>query len=302
MSIGFQQAEQVARNAGDRIGQNFHQISQENKIDQILKNAANAPNPQDAMNNAMTQILAGVDKESQGPVIEEIQRRGAQLEKQRQRGAQQQAGYNPDLPESINKSREAQKIKEQERGNILNRLGGKNTNDLGKDDWMALLDVPGYEKQAQQKIKEFDKAEEYYQKKEQEVAPIRAALETVDELEEVLEDNYYSYGPLMGKINQSPDARNARQQIVTLGNSLLGMASQIPVRNQREFDAVLKALTNPNSTYATNIGSVQALRKMFSAKLGSTQGTGGESSSGETGAMKQKQTTKIDQNAVNEMF
>ena len=141
MSIGFQQAEQVARNAGDRIGQNFHQISQENKIDQILKNAANAPNPQDAMNNAMTQILAGVDKESQGPVIEEIQRRGAQLEKQRQRGAQQQAGLDPDLP------LELQKI-------YLNKKLGNNLLQQRKEERLGKADVSEYYKRLQSHINE----------------------------------------------------------------------------------------------------------------------------------------------------
>lgn len=296
----FQQNKEMARSSSNNISQNFNAVDQENKISQILSDAASSPNPQETMNSSIAKILSTIDPERQPAAIKYIEGIGQNLDKQRQRGAVSNAGIDPDLPANMQEMQYKQNLSNEQTQKVLDGIGGKSTKDLTRDEWTSLLNVPQYKNQAEQAIKDFDKAEQYYQKKEEQTAPVRAALSTAKDLRDVLENNYYSYGPFAGRINQTSDAREARQQIVTLGNSLLQNAFKLTIRNQKEFDAAMKSLTDPTSTYSKNIGAVNALEKMLKAQLESDLGSDLDYSGAVGDGGGQQET--IDQNTVNEMF
>jgi len=77
-------------------------------IDQILGQAAQSGNPQD-MTNVMQSILAKVSPDKQKEAMQLLQSRHQAVQKQKQQGAIQEAGYNPNMPMDLIKEQMKQK-------------------------------------------------------------------------------------------------------------------------------------------------------------------------------------------------
>ena len=304
MSYGFQEMRELTRSTGSKIAKSVRDVQDKQLIDDIISNALKSNDPQ-VVQTSIGQILSQVSPERQPMAIKYLesvnQRMYDEQQKKLQRGALQRTGLDPYLPEGLQKEKFKKELSTQQRNEVFNKLAGRPVSELNRDELMMLASIPEMKATAEQALKRLDKAEEFYLKKEEKVAPIRSSLKTVDDLDKILEENYYSFGPLAGRINQTSNAREVRQQIVTLGNSLLQNAFKLPIRNQKEFEKALESLTNPTSTYSTNKGAVNALRKMLQAQLESQLGSDLDSS-GSIGDVKKEVKGKVDQQAINELF
>ncbi len=73
-------------------------------IDQILSKASESGNPKD-MTNLMQSIMARVSPDKQKEAMQLLQNRHQAMQQQKQQGAIQEAGYNPNMPMDLIKSR-----------------------------------------------------------------------------------------------------------------------------------------------------------------------------------------------------
>lgn len=100
---------EIGRGIGSNVGGAIRGARETSAIDEILQQA-NASGNEEDVQNAMNQILQRVSPERQQMAMQLLQNKQQQFARQRQVQGYQQAGLNPDLPESINRELIKQRI------------------------------------------------------------------------------------------------------------------------------------------------------------------------------------------------
>ena len=132
--------------------------------------------------------------------------------------------------------------------------------------------IKGQQQQATQSAKLASKQRE-------EQAPVQNALATIKRQRELLASGHL--GSKTGTLVESPkmlhllskEGRKARSEYERLGKSLIGMASNIPIRNQQEFAILAEGLYDPSKTQAEIEGNLDAMQRILENKLSGEQQT-----------------------------
>ena len=95
---------------GSNVAGGIRGAQENSALDQILQQAIQSNDPQ-VQQDVMRQILTRVSPEKQGAALQILQQKSQQMQQQRQRQALEREGYNPDLPEYINKETAKTKAK-----------------------------------------------------------------------------------------------------------------------------------------------------------------------------------------------
>lgn len=117
-------------------------------------------------------------------------------------------------------------------------------------------------------------------------APIEGALKTISRQRELLKSGHL--GSKTGTLVESPkmlhvlsgEGRKARAEYERLGKSLIGLASNLPIRNQIEFQILAEGLHDPSMTQAQIEGNLDAMELMLQNKLTPGDQEGAEAESG----------------------
>jgi len=208
--------------------------SQENTaLDQILGEASQSTNP-DAMQNAMSQIMQNVSPDRQPQALQILQQKQKQLTQQKQQQALQKFGF----PEEFSS--------------------------LPQPLQLALVKERGVAMAQQSKVNAENKK-------------LSNALKSIDRIDELLKGG--NIGPRGSSSGTARSARSLgtkqgrkdtlkdREELKTLGRSLISEISSIKVRNQREFDVLKGELDNPDATIETLQGAYNAVRRIVQNKL-----------------------------------
>ena len=95
---------EVGAAIGGNVAGGIRGAQENTALDQILQQAIQSNDPQ-VQQDVMRQILTRVSPEKQPAALQILQNRSQQMQQQKQRQSMLQEGYNPDLPEYINKER-----------------------------------------------------------------------------------------------------------------------------------------------------------------------------------------------------
>jgi hypothetical protein len=103
-------------------------------------------------------------------------------------------------------------------------------------------------------------------KSQEKIAPFQAALETVSEMRKIRKKNNLGRGSsIMGFFGgETAKDRGAYQ---TLGNSLISMASTIPIRNKTEFETLTGKINDPDITDAEAEGVLASLERIIKQNM-----------------------------------
>lgn len=83
--------------------------------------------------------------------------------------------------------------------------------------------------------------------RQKELQPFKSGLNSVQQMKQLIPDLGTANAL---KIKALPANRAAAQKYTTLGNSILGLLTSIPIRNQSEFDTIKHGLSSPYATQA----------------------------------------------------
>ena len=117
-------------------------------------------------------------------------------------------------------------------------------------------------------------------KKEENIQPLLGGLDTIKRQRELLKSEYI--GPRvsgLGHTNRkdwfwtSPEGVKARSEYERLGKSLISLSSNIPIRNQREFDILAHDLYDPEKSKEEVEGILDAMERIINNSIG-PQGQG----------------------------
>lgn len=95
---------EIGRAVGGNISGAIRGAAETSSLDQILQQAMQSDDP-NVQNDVMRQILTRVSPEKRPAALEVLQNKTAQMQRAKQSQAMTQEGFNPDLPEYINKER-----------------------------------------------------------------------------------------------------------------------------------------------------------------------------------------------------
>lgn len=115
-------------------------------------------------------------------------------------------------------------------------------------------------------LRKGEKTVEEKTKKEQEAAPFKAGLETIQEMRKIRQKRNIGFGSQFTGII-SPETRRDRAAYQTLGNSLISLASTIPIRNRAEFETLTGKLNDPSITLSEIDGVLDALENIINRSM-----------------------------------
>lgn len=110
---------------------------------------------------------------------------------------------------------------------------------------------------------EAKKAKAKYQEK---VVPLESALETLDRMEKLGKKGNLGIGTKVRGI-LSPEARRQAAEYERLGKSLISFSSNIPIRNQQEFETLAHDLYDPSISDASREGILAAMRRIIQSSM-----------------------------------
>lgn len=119
---------------------------------------------------------------------------------------------------------------------------------------------------------EAKKAKAKYQEK---VVPLESALETLDRMEKLGKKGNLGIGTKVRGI-LSPEARRQAAEYERLGKSLISFSSNIPIRNQQEFETLAHDLYDPSISDASREGILAAMRRIIQSSMSQYQEPEGE--------------------------
>lgn len=111
------------------------------------------------------------------------------------------------------------------------------------------------------------------EQKKEKLAPLKKGLSIVKRQEELLETG--KLGPKFGGLAQKPKlleasskkGQRARSEYEQLGKSLISLGSNIPIRNQSEFNTLAEKLYDPTLNEAEIRGTLDAMRRIITESL-----------------------------------
>lgn len=109
-------------------------------------------------------------------------------------------------------------------------------------------------------------------KKQEKLVPLNAGLKKIQRMEEIGSKGNLGFGSGI-KSAFSSDIREDRAEYERLGKSLISLASNIPIRNQREFETLAHDLYDPSLTDATRKGILNAMKQIIQDSLEEQQGS-----------------------------
>ena len=279
----------------DKISSRYKEKERNQKIEQILTEAKNSNNP-DEFKQSFIKMLSNVKPENREGIFKTFDYIAKDMENKEKEKAYSDAGLNSRLPDSINKQMLENRGKNAALG-ASSQIDWPNATESDLYQYMAVPELRPMAQEALKGIQEEKKEAKVLQKK---LAPFRSALNIVGKLEDVIDKNSSAIGIVAGTANQFEYARKARQEMVTLGNSLLQLALPLTIRNSLEFKEAQKSLTNPHSTVATNMGAIKALRDIIESNIESEFGYGNSIDGQQQGS--QGQQGQVSQETINGLF
>lgn len=115
------------------------------------------------------------------------------------------------------------------------------------------------------------------------LAPFQAGLETLQQMRELRNKGNIGFGSsFTGVFN--PETRKDRAAYQTLGNSLISLASTIPIRNKSEFETLTGLLNDPSITLDEMDGVLDSLERIITQNMQQFQS--GQSEDGQTSHQK----------------
>lgn len=117
------------------------------------------------------------------------------------------------------------------------------------------------------------KASELQGKEQEKEAPFQAGLDALEQMRILRKKgNLGFFSSLTG--NFSPETRKDRGEYEQLGKSLISLASNIPIRNQREFTTLAEKIYDSSITDAEAEGILNAMERIISNSMRGGEGIG----------------------------
>jgi hypothetical protein len=107
-------------------------------------------------------------------------------------------------------------------------------------------------------------------KNQEAIAPFNSALEIIDRMKKLGKKNSLGIGSKYKGIIYS-DVRKDRAEYERLGKSLIQYSSNIPIRNQQEFETLSHDLYDPNISDASREGILNAMKRIVQSAIESKQ-------------------------------
>lgn len=98
-------------------------------------------------------------------------------------------------------------------------------------------------------------------------APFQAGLDALSQMRRLRQKGNLGFGSGVKGIF-SPETRRERGEYEQLGKSLISLASNIPIRNQLEFQTMAEKLYDPSVTDAEAEGILNAMERIISNSMG----------------------------------
>lgn len=152
----------------------------------------------------------------------------------------------------------------------LESQGNQSNKQMDFQNEMQLLNKRNeHERQLQSELlkgNDLKKQKEDNLKKQEKIAPFQAGLQTIEQMRNLRSKGMIGWGSgLTGII--SPETRKDRAEYKTLGNSLISLASTIPIRNKQEFETLTGQLNDPSITLDEMDGVLDALERIITQNM-----------------------------------
>ncbi len=128
-----------------------------------------------------------------------------------------------------------------------------------------------YQKSIQQQELEGIRQQKKPQEKPKDLSNLRSGLKTVQAMRQLREKGNLGIGASYSPFGRT---REDAAKYAQLGKSLISLASNIPIRNQKEFETLAHDLYDPNLTDAASKGILDAMEQIISQGL--EEGSGKE--------------------------
>ncbi len=126
-----------------------------------------------------------------------------------------------------------------------------------------------YQKSIQQKELQGLKQKKKAQEKSKDLSNLRSGLKTVQAMRQLREKGNLGIGATYSPFGRT---REDAAKYAQLGKSLISLASNIPIRNQKEFETLAHDLYDPNLTDAASKGILDAMEQIISQGLEENSG------------------------------
>ena len=158
-----------------------------------------------------------------------------------------------EMRQEAKKAKEAQVKAERDYENALN---------LKKYEYEQKKEIEGLKGQRKGDEADIKNRKELQEK----IMPFQNGLETINEMRNLIKGGNLGLGSeFLSVLN--PEARKDRAKYEQLGKSLISLASNIPIRNQKEFETLASNLYNPSNSDATNEGIMDAMESIITRSL-----------------------------------
>lgn len=132
-----------------------------------------------------------------------------------------------------------------------------------------------FAKMAQHEYDRRQEAKKAKAKYQENVAPLESALETLDRMEKLGKKGNLGIGTKVRGV-LSPEARRQASEYERLGKSLISFSSNIPIRNQQEFETLAHDLYDPSISDASREGILVAMRRIIQNSMKQYESQEGE--------------------------
>ena len=132
-----------------------------------------------------------------------------------------------------------------------------------------------FAKMAQHEYDRRQEAKKAKAKYQENVVPLEGALETLDRMEKLGKKGNLGIGTKVRGV-LSPEARRQAAEYERLGKSLISFSSNIPIRNQQEFETLAHDLYDPSISDASREGILAAMRRIIQSSMSQYQEPEGE--------------------------
>ena len=232
---------EAGRLLGGNISKGLGGITERNTIEKVLQAAQNAESPND-IDVLMGGITQRVSPERQQEPLQMLQKRKNDMLMKQEQGARTQLGQNPALSQIQNP---------QER--------------------IAMIRAESAEKQKQ--IMADSKSAIAAEKQTEKMVGLQKGEQVIKRIDELINagnlGQFMSFVPGQTRKGWLPSAEREKDQAEysKLSDSLIGMTSNISIRNQREFDRLARGLGDPTLGLSKIKGTVDALKRIMGEEL-----------------------------------
>ncbi len=130
-----------------------------------------------------------------------------------------------------------------------------------------------YQRSIQQQELESLRQQKKPQEKPKDLSNLRSGLKTVQAMRQLREKGNLGIGATYSPFGRT---REDAAKYAQLGKSLISLASNIPIRNQKEFETLAHDLYDPNLTDAASKGILDAMEQIISQGLEEHEGSSGK--------------------------